>query len=178
MWGLGEHPLLDATVKYNQLPTCLVWLDSGRIIQSLNWNWLLTYLRQRYGLTLKVIFKGYFHKPSTPPSHLPISESQEFKVKQASKANFFFCFPWFPNPSKSFYSLFMPSPTHYFLNFNILQNIPEGLLKNRLLELIHRVYNSIGLGWDQWIYISNKFPWMRILILLIHWGKSLSVFSL
>lgn len=76
---------------------------------------------------------------------------------------------------KSFLSHLLPvhafSLHIVFLNFNIVQNISEGLLRNRLLELIHRVYNSIGLGWDQWIYILNKFlgcwSWYWV-----HWGSA------
>lgn len=61
----------------------------------------------------------------------------------------------------------MPSFTHCFSNFNVLQNHLEGLLKDRLLGITPRVFNFIGLGWDQRMCISNKFPLMLKLILLV-----------
>lgn len=96
---------------------------------------------------------------------LPFLEPQGFQVKQENKTHFVF------HSSQillsRFFPLSMPSFTHCFSNFNVLQNHLEGLLKDRLLGITPRVFNFIDSGWDQRMYISDKFPLMLMLIPLV-----------
>ena len=50
-------------------------------------------------------------------------------------------------------------------SLRVQQTHPEGLLKHSLLWLTPRLFESVGLGWNQGIHISNKSQAMPMLLL-------------